>query len=691
MASSVDVPASAAVPPAPLWPVLLSSDTAPAAPTKSEAKGGSGPADLSTREVGKPEEVTASTAPIAATLPSTSRSWGKSKAKSKAKSSPPPPSQRSIVLAGVSSPTVATSSALQVPATLFLTNDTSDHSIVNNVNGDQHVVYEVNATPPAPHALDLLRILDPIPMNAASRPRCLKGTRERILQSLSDNLTAPSAAAKVLWLHGMAGSGKSTIATTIAEHFHKCGQRGAFLFFDRNSPAQSGPDGVIRTLAHQLALSNDILRNAICDAIERDPQIATTTLTLQFSDLIMTPLRSCASQIMRPIVIILDAFDECGDAQSRKALLHLLIKHLPTLPHQFRFLITGRPELDLNNAFCSQPGIISVSLGAAEWSSAADVLRYIEHEIDELYQARRCSDELPLGWPGKPKVQDIGARADDSFIWAATAILFLYAADDVDERLQMLLSINPFTLADLYATALWSAGNWDPREQSTPYCQRILGAVVVGRIALTDDMIVDILGLENAKSCRLVLRRLSCLLQWSEGLPIRTLHASFADYPMDAGSCGDQPWFVDEASNHVDFATGCLRVMKRFLRFNICGLETSHLRNRDVPDLAKRVQDSIPRSLAYACRFWAEHIRLAGAINPQALPLILEFFQALFLYWLEVLSLIGDGRASYAPVKEQVAAVLGVPVALTGEKRIGFGLSNMTRLFTSFSFSFSFS
>ncbi|KZP18430.1 WD40 repeat-like protein [Athelia psychrophila] len=573
----------------------------------------------------------------------TSRSWGKSKAKLPP---PPPPSQLSIVLAGVSLPTVATSSALQGPATHFVTNDTSGHSIVNNVNGDQHVVYEVNATPPAPHALDLLRILDPIPMNAVSRPQCLEGTREGILQSLSDNLTAPSAAAKVLWLHGMAGSGKSTIATTIAEHFHECSQRGAFLFFDRNSPAQSGPDGVIRTLAHQLALSDVILRNAICDAIERDPQIATTTLTSQFNNLIMIPLHSCALKITGPIVIILDAFDECGDAQSRKTLLHLLIKHLPTLPHQFRFLITGRPEFDLNNVFCSQPGIISVSLGAAEWSSAADVLRYIEHEIDGLYEARRVSDELPLGWPGKPKVQDIGARAANSFIWAATAIRFLDAADDVDERFQILLSQTAFTLGDLYATALRSASTWDPREQSTSYCRRILGAVVVGRIALTDDMIVDILGLENAKSCRLVLRRLSCLLQWSEGLPIRTLHASFADYLTDVGSCGDQPWFVDKAGEHVDFTTGCLRVMKQFLRFNICGLETSHLRNRDVPDLAKRIKGCIPRSLAYACRFWAEHVGLAGAISLHALPLILEFFQALFLYWLEVLSLIGDGRAA---------------------------------------------
>lgn len=483
-------------------------------------------------------------------------------------------------------------------------------------------------------------------MNATSRPRCLQGTRENILHSLLDSLTAPSAAAKVLWLHGMAGSGKSTIATTIAEHFHKCGRRGAFLFFDRNSPAQSGPDGVIRTLAHQLALSDDALRNAICEAIQRDPQITATTLTSQFNDLIMTPLQSCVSKITRPIIIILDAFDECGDARSRKALLHLLVKHLPTLPHQFRFLITGRPELDLNNAFGSHQGMVSVSLGAAEWSSAADVLRYVEHEIDELYQTRRYSDELPLGWPGKPKVQDIGTRAAGSFIWAATAIRFLDAADDVDERLQMLLSQTAFTLGDLYATALRSASNWDPRETSTGYCRRILGAVVVGRIALTDDVIIDILGLENPKLCRLILRRLGCLLQWSEGLPIRTLHASFADYLTDASSCGDQPWFVDGPRDHVDFTTGCLRVMKRFLRFNICGLETSYLTNGDVLDLAKRIEDCIPRSLAYACRFWAKHLRLAGTENPFVVSFVLEFFHTLFVYWLEVLSLIGEARAA---------------------------------------------
>ncbi|KZP12137.1 WD40 repeat-like protein, partial [Athelia psychrophila] len=489
-------------------------------------------------------------------------------------------------------------------------------------------------------------MLDPATMDAASRPQCLDGTRTGILQSLIRDLTSPAAERTIIWLYGVAGSGKSTITTTISEQLHDRGQRGAFLFFDRNSPAQSGPNGVIRTLAHQLALSNGVLAEAICDAIKQDPQIATRTLDSQFKALVMTPLRSCAAKMDGPVVVILDAFDECGDAQSRRALVHLLITNLPLLPYPFRFLITGRPELDLNNAFGSHPAIKSVPLGAAEWSSAADVLRYIQHEIDQLYQARRGSDELPPGWPGKQRLEQFGARAADSFIWAATGIRYLCAADDLDERLDRLLSQQAFSLGDLYATALRSASNWDPNEASPETCRRILGAVVVGRIPLTDDTMDSILGLESSKSSRRILRKLGCLLQWSEGLPVRTLHASFADYLTDARMCGDQPWFIDESRHHHEFTIGCLRVMERLLRFNICGLPTSYLMNRDVQDLPDRVKTCIPQSLAYACRFWSGHLIHINTHDREVQLLILEFFQVSFLYWLEVLSLIGEGRAA---------------------------------------------
>lgn len=266
--------------------------------------------------------------------------------------------------------------------------------------------------------------------------------------------------------------------------------------------------------------------------------------------------------------------------------------------------------------------------------------------MDDLYHAKWVDHELPPGWPGELRLQEVKARANDSFIWAATFIRYLYDADDVDERIDRLLQENTVTLGDLYATALRSACSWDPSDSFTQTCLKILGGVVVGRIQLTDDMVTELLGLDNARSCRLVLRRMGCLLQWSEGQPIRTLHASFADYLTNPNSCGDQPWFINEAKYHLGIAIGCLRIMKKLLRFNMCRLETSYLKNRDVTDLVDRIGKFIPRSLSYACRFWAEHLNIGKSEDPYLLSFVLEFFQNLFLYWLEVLSLIGDGRAA---------------------------------------------
>ncbi|KAF7982802.1 hypothetical protein HWV62_25725 [Athelia sp. TMB] len=489
-----------------------------------------------------------------------------------------------------------------------------------------------------PHALDFLKLLDPVVMDATYRHKCMPGTRQAILESLSFDLTTPFYENKLLWLTGVAGSGKSTIATTVAERLRDQGQLGAFLFFDRNSPSLNRPDAVIRTLAFQLAMFNKALRDAICEVIDQDPQIATRTLSHQFSHLLLGPLQSCSTEITKPIVIILDAFDECGDPLSRRSLAYLIAENILLLPH-FRFLITGRPQLDLINMFSSRPQVKSISLNAPEWTSEADVLLYIQHEMDRLYHLRHASDDMPPGWPGMSKVQQMSARAADSFIYAATAMRYLYSADDVNGRLDSLLEQTAFTLEDLYATALRSASNWDPGEIATDSCLKILGAVVVSRIALADDAIVDILGFEESKACRLVLRNLACVLQWSEGLPVRTLHASFADYLTDPSSCAGQPWFINVHKYHSEFTVGCLRVMKRLLRFNICGLETSHLANKHIREHNKnQMQSTITPALSYSCRFLGDHVELTAQDNVVHRE-VCEFLLDQFLYWLEVLSL----------------------------------------------------
>jgi hypothetical protein len=87
-------------------------------------------------------------------------------------------------------------------------------------------------------------------MDASLRPKCLLGTCQAVLSCIIGWLTTPSEDRDVLWLYGLAGSGKSTISMTVAEYFRDLNQLCAFTFFNRNDLPHSEPSMVIRTL-HQ--------------------------------------------------------------------------------------------------------------------------------------------------------------------------------------------------------------------------------------------------------------------------------------------------------------------------------------------------------------------------------------------------------------------------------------------------------
>jgi hypothetical protein len=74
-------------------------------------------------------------------------------------------------------------------------------------------------------------------------------------------------------------------------------------------------------------------------------------------------------------------------------------------------------------------------------------------------------------------------------------------------------------------------------------------------------------------------------------------------------------------------------------------LETCHLRNSEVKNLAARIQQCIPAHLSYACRFAAKHLRETGNEMPlyqQLLAHVAEFLHVQLLHWLEVMSLIAE-------------------------------------------------
>src|ERR1700712_2417212 len=124
-------------------------------------------------------------------------------------------------------------------------------------------------------------------MDAALRPECLDGTRIKILEFIGEWLKSPLSNRRILCVKGVAGSGKSTISTTVARALNQ--SLGAFIFFDRNDPNNNDPAKVIRTLAFQLAQYHPLIKSAISEQIKprSTTSISSLGLLAQFQTLIL--------------------------------------------------------------------------------------------------------------------------------------------------------------------------------------------------------------------------------------------------------------------------------------------------------------------------------------------------------------------------------------------------------------------
>ena len=154
----------------------------------------------------------------------------------------------------------------------------------------------------------------------------------------------------VYWLNGLAGTGKSTIAQTIAERVVADGRLGASFFCSRDFDDRSSLRFIFPTLAVQLARRYREFRSIFVPLARSDPGIAQELLYNQMDKLIMRPLRESAICA----VIVIDALDECKDEEPASTILSVLGRFVFELPN-VKFSITGRPEPRIREGFRRPP------------------------------------------------------------------------------------------------------------------------------------------------------------------------------------------------------------------------------------------------------------------------------------------------------------------------------------------------
>ena len=483
-----------------------------------------------------------------------------------------------------------------------------------------------------------------------NRQGCLRGTRKDVLWQINHWLMDEQDQ-RIFWLNGLAGTGKSTIAQTFAETSFADGKLGASFFCSRDSEGRSNLQIIFPTLVFQLAYRYPPFRQQLLQVLRANPDVGQESLCSQMEKIIVGPLKTTHISTL----IIIDALDECKDEEPASAILSLLSRYVDQIP-DVKFFITGRPEPRIRSGFrlaTIQPITEVLRLHDVERSSVdIDIKLFFRIRLDEIAKTRSDHD-FTEEWPSSADVDVLLKKAAGLFIYASTVIKFIESENHLPTtRLSLITSFPQSTIEEgksgidaLYAQILEQAFHnvhVDDKEFYKSF-RSMLGAVLL----LLNPLPMKVLHvLLRASNIPTIFRSLHSLLLIPKSMddPIHVFHKSFPDFLTDPKRCKDERFFINPSVHHQEILLSCLNLMKEKLKKNICGLDDYVILSR-IKDLPARKETCIGGALEYACKFWTRHLMeipntshdvwgLHNAIN--------EFFTTQFLYWIEVLSLLGN-------------------------------------------------
>ena len=272
--------------------------------------------------------------------------------------------------------------------------------------------------------LDLLRPVLNAHYKVDKERMCMEGTRvvllEKVKAWLLDDVTSCfTLLANLLWLFGLAGSGKSFIANTIASIADKHIDIDLSCFFcQRDDPDLSNPKLFFRTLAFRIAQYYPSYRAALVDLLSgpNGASVLTSGIEEQF-DLLFTNLLPRAIGA-RCHVIVIDALDECGSAEEQQVIAKCLAS-LACSTKWIKVFVTSRLEPKIRAGFATfESSVLSIDINV-ESQTSSDIRQFILNKSSTL-DIKLQDDQIDA----------LVKQAAGLFIWCSTLFKYLEASSD---------------------------------------------------------------------------------------------------------------------------------------------------------------------------------------------------------------------------------------------------------------------
>ena len=497
--------------------------------------------------------------------------------------------------------------------------------------------------------------------DAQRRSGCMHGTRIDVLDRIIRWIMDPKAQ-PIFWLGGMAGTGKTSIASSICELVRADVRLllGGSFFCSRSTGLATQRDVrcVIPTLAQLLARQSDDFAAALDAELREEPDLAYKQVNVQVERLLRKPL-AALSDSTRSVVFVIDALDECGDQPTGTTLsdnsethaavgemLEALIdfsRSTANLP--VKFIVTSRPETHIRDTSVTDIKVTSaLHLHTIDKSQVTnDIHLYISETLSKAPSTEP--------WFTDDNVETLAERADGLFIFAATATKYILGGGKGFRLTRLANLVSPLQATPaalvaapldlMYSLILMEAARSDVVEANElQQMLKVVAAILSARMSLSVEALAELLNLstEYLRGCLDRLHAVVYLPEDNHDASLRTLHASFGDYLFTRAAPGIR---IASTLGHDELAHGCLRRMAQDdFDFNISRSSSSYGPNPETDP------DWISLSLRYACLHWAHHIQ-SYSVQTTIDEAVNMVFRPKFLFWLEVLSVLGEvGRAS---------------------------------------------
>lgn len=455
---------------------------------------------------------------------------------------------------------------------------------------------------------------------AQSFQECLEGTGVTIREVIK-NWSNNYSDSDIFWLSGMAGTGKSTIARTVANSFHDQCCLGANFFFSKGKDGLGNAKQLFSTFSLQLTEVLPELKAHVCDAIQKQGDVSHLDQGTQWKKLVLEPLQKLDKDLLLSplLVFVIDALDECEGDGLASTIIELLMSVKDLKMIRIRIFITSRRDKAIVRGFERRPTTSYREFQLQSLNQKGDISKYIQNKLSKIKKERPGS--VADNWPTDNDIGRLTKKADCLFIYAATVCRLMMNAAFPDQCLSKILDAVPSAkqsptqeLDDMYARILDdSIVKLSDAEDMSQLFKHVVGSIVFLLETVSIKVLTALLQLKP-NHVNGTLEALHAVLDISqdEKAPIQLFHLSFRDFLLEENSdgttrCPEMFHIQAKPANYKIFAH-CLDLVtghdvatgRDHPSNNMCDLQVP---GTPADEARKKIDEFIPSHVQYACRY----------------------------------------------------------------------------------------